>query len=506
MKTKMATTILLTMFLAFTMFSVAPVHANAVPSIVWLPPLSNQEVFQLKDGSTVPIKFTLLSPEGSFVRDESVKVAVNEVLLRDDFNDGNADDWTQINYAGTGGIWAVEDEEYSLDSLSGGTVAISTRGDFAWTDYSVQVSVKKISGTQWPDVFFRYQDVGTFYYVQLRTNGLGLGKRVSNSYTWPMEWWSGAVDLSTWHVVKIVGISGSIKVYLDGVERIDVTDTSISTGVAGVGAWYSHVHFDDVLVLKANPIETFTYGEGDDNVRIYGDEGAYTLFSDDFESYAGTDASPTWTVASGTWLIEDENGNKVYSGSNPTGPGGFAISSLTLGTGPMVIETDFVEQGDSPWQNGLILFDYNGPDDFKAAGAAVGADQWRIQHYDGSWHIDAELSETIDTLTPYHLKVVIEGNTVTLYVNNVEKLAYTFTSIGTGKIGLFSVNAHAHFDNYSVKVGYYIANLHTKELEMESGKEYAITVWYQGTMPIKDMYIFEYVDSVQGTGRGKGRA
>jgi hypothetical protein len=188
----------------------------------------------------------------------------------DDFDDGNADGWTEINYdpsRGTGEAdFTVENGEYSLDSRAGGWVAIANRGDSQWNNYAISVKVKKIEGSYWPDVFFRYQDLDNFYFVQLRSNELRLRKRVVGGYS-GIGSWSGTTNVYEWHTIKVVVNGDSIKVYLDGELRIDATDSSLTEGVAGLGAYNSHCHFDDVCVMDiSEPIDGWSmhlYKDGD---------------------------------------------------------------------------------------------------------------------------------------------------------------------------------------------------------------------------------------------------
>lgn len=119
----------------------------------------------------------------------------------------------------------------------------------------------------------------------------------------------------------------------------------------------------------------------------------------------------------------------------------------------------------------------------------------------------------------WYIKAVVSGN-------NIKGKAWPVTGseptswhinwndpdppIANGRIGLITFSwwdtqLPVWFDDVTVQVGYYIANLHTKENGMTEG-EYAITVWYQGQYPIEDTYLFDLVDTVQGKGRGKGKA
>ena len=83
MKNKIISPVLVTLFLAsiLSMAFMTPAAANTTPSLDWLPPMTNQDVIQLKDGSTLPIKFTF----DPFVIPEKLSVFVSKVLLMDDF-------------------------------------------------------------------------------------------------------------------------------------------------------------------------------------------------------------------------------------------------------------------------------------------------------------------------------------------------------------------------------------------------------------------------------------
>ena len=63
----------------------------------------------------------------------------------------------------------------------------------------------------------------------------------------------------------------------------------------------------------------------------------------------------------------------------------------------------------------------------------------------------ATTSETINTNTWYSLKVIVSGDTVTLYADGSEKVSYTFPGgMLVGKVGLGGHNNHVHFDDFSV--------------------------------------------------------
>jgi hypothetical protein len=103
--------------------------------------------------------------------------------------------------------------------------------------------------------------------------------------------------------------------------------------------------------------------------------------------------------------------------------------------------------------NAFVIFDYQGPTDFKFAGAYVGANKWLIGHRTASaWVMLNSAASTINTLTDYDLRVVIENDSyVTLYANGVQQVTHSFSeSLTDGEVGLGTRNAISRFDDLLV--------------------------------------------------------
>ena len=517
MKTKMVIAILLTMFLAFTMFSVAPVYANAVPSIVWLPPLSNQELFQLKDGSTVPIKFTLLSPEGSFVSDTNVRVTVNHVQFRDDFEAETvgypASKWSVVT-----GTWLVEQEAdgnnvYSQSEAPTGRVTYAYWDGHIFTDGIIEAKVKSISGTRGQHIAWRSDGgVNSNYYWfgwGFSPDRVRWGKFVGGVGT---EVAAISRDFSSgvWYTLKVVASVSHFDMYLDGERIFSVDDNTFSSGSVGFHCG-DHTHFDDFLVLD-DAIKEFTYGEGDDNVRIYEDD---TIFSDTFSAEGGTQPDQTWEVISGEWEVLDyeyqQTGNWYI-------PGARAFAGDTAWTDyTMMIKVKIADDG---W-GGLLLRGNAAGDTYyelylqrggnlqlvkTVTGTRVGIMNPYVGGFaDQYWYIKAQV---VDNVVRGKAWPCSGSEPATWLVEWTD----SSSPITSGRIGLITFSwwesqLPVWFDDVTVtvQVGYYIANLHTKELDMQPG-EYIITVWYQGGQyQIEDTYLFELTDIVQGSGRGRGK-
>jgi len=106
--------------------------------------------------------------------------------------------------------------------------------------------------------------------------------------------------------------------------------------------------------------------------------------------------------------------------------------------------------------NAFIIFDYQGPDNFKFAGADMDAGLWALGHYDGSWTSDAHLSEGLAVDKRYPLLLRIKGTVATLlHINageEMEKVSHDFGKpVAGGHLGLAAKHAVARFDNVAVR-------------------------------------------------------
>jgi len=104
------------------------------------------------------------------------------------------------------------------------------------------------------------------------------------------------------------------------------------------------------------------------------------------------------------------------------------------------------------YSNGFVIFDCQGPYDFKFAGASEVLDQWVIGHWDGNYHRDAVMSEQIDANVNYTLQVITEGQQVMLSVDGASKLSHQYSDLpADGGVGLGAINARTRFDDFRLE-------------------------------------------------------
>jgi len=169
---------------------------------------------------------------------------------------------------------------------------------------------------------------------------------------------------------------------------------------------------------------------------------ASTGFCDDFNDGDASD----WTVVAGTWSVVSSQ----YDGVN-TSTKGFTlapVSDMADGT----ITVDWTSLTGGSWTNGQILFGWTDSNNYRCIDMRDGANKWYIREYIGGTRYNrAQLAETINTNQQYHLEVVVGADgKVTLNVDGVEKVSYTFSSVTTGAIGLGIEKSHSQFDNFCV--------------------------------------------------------
>ena len=143
----------------------------------------------------------------------------------------------------------------------------------------------------------------------------------------------------------------------------------------------------------------------------------------------------------------------------PNTSDGISLSTLSLDeTLPENLEINVTFNADDVSSdyvsNALVIFDYQGPTDFKFAGAYVGANSWIIGHYSSNnWMIDARVSDSIAELTDHDLRVtIVDDSIVTLYANGTPQLTHSYSSSVTdGQLGLGTKNAVSRFDDLQVR-------------------------------------------------------
>jgi hypothetical protein len=171
------------------------------------------------------------------------------VLFQDDYEDGDAAGWTAVS--GTWGVAIDGTNVYSQTSTSGEAIAYAGTG--AWTDYTYEAKVKLNTSYGNAGLVYRYADASNFYMFRLNNNGgkVELYKRVGGTFTLVASA-AQTVSIGQWYTLKVV-VNGNHTIgYVDGVEKIDWTNSvaELGSGKIGFRMSSSAATFDDVAVTQ----------------------------------------------------------------------------------------------------------------------------------------------------------------------------------------------------------------------------------------------------------------
>ncbi len=173
------------------------------------------------------------------------------VVFEDNFEDGNADGWeiTIPPNAPSGSRWAVELDDGNHVLSEAGEVWAEA-GDYLWTNYTFEVKVKFIVDAG-AHINFRMSGPGNRYFFRFFYEEFTLEKEYLGMFTRLCEGEGMPLAQNRWYAIKIVCVGNSIKVYVDGVLRLDYVDEEdpILSGRIGFerGPEFP-IFFDDVRV------------------------------------------------------------------------------------------------------------------------------------------------------------------------------------------------------------------------------------------------------------------
>ena len=134
--------------------------------------------------------------------------------------------------------------------------AVAVTGSPDWQDYSLDLDVKKHSGSYF-NIVFRYVNSGNYYLIEPSADKIhiALFKKVGGVFTELASRPLQDTVIETWYHYRIelrtTADVTNIKVFVDGINKFDVTDDTpvLTTGSVGVGGYAgSEGRFDNVVV------------------------------------------------------------------------------------------------------------------------------------------------------------------------------------------------------------------------------------------------------------------
>jgi Concanavalin A-like lectin/glucanases superfamily len=180
--------------------------------------------------------------------------ATGQTIFFDDFETGSASRWMTNSPAD----WSVVDIDggahvYQQSAVSN-TFRVAAAGSVLWADQTVEARVNILSfgggSTSYlVAVYARFKDVDNHYYLAVESNTKLTIRANSGGTNMKL---TSAVDTgmttNAWHTVKLQAKGSTLSAYVDGVEKVTVSDTAIASGGIALGCINSSAQFDDVKV------------------------------------------------------------------------------------------------------------------------------------------------------------------------------------------------------------------------------------------------------------------
>jgi hypothetical protein len=204
--------------------------------------------------------------DGAAITSKTVDIMVTDtvpgpqILLSDDFTDGNYNGWTLVDQGTMGGpmAWSaaskvmVQSSNVHTPTFDGvarlGTYAYWQDGS-GWTDYTAAVTMKS-NDNDIIGLMFRYQDENNYYRFtwDKERNTRNLVKNENGQFTILAQ---DSVPYVTGknYQVKIAAQGSSLQVSIDGSPVFSVNDSTFSSGTIALYSWgNTGSYFDDILV------------------------------------------------------------------------------------------------------------------------------------------------------------------------------------------------------------------------------------------------------------------
>ena len=215
--------------------------------------------------ATQTFTLTVKVSDGADITTQTVDITVTDastpqILLSEDFTDGNYDGWSLVDQGTKGGpmAWSaasgvmVQSSNVHTPTFDGvarlGTYAYWQAG-FAWTDYTASVTMKS-NDNDIIGIMFRYQDENNYYrFTWDQERGTrNLVKCESGQFTILAQ---DSVPYVTGqsYQVKISAQGSTLQVSIDGSPVLSATDSTFSSGTIALYSWgNTGSYFDDILV------------------------------------------------------------------------------------------------------------------------------------------------------------------------------------------------------------------------------------------------------------------
>lgn len=364
------------------------------------------------------IRNTLIRAAAGEILDTSL---MTELPFVENFENGS------ISCTVVNGTWNIETRDNNTvyaqaDASSEATVLLGPSGN----NYSVQtdLAVDSWSNGKAVGVLGRYSNQNNYYLWRIGNvggdNRLQLLRKLNGQFTTLYEQ-PAPFDAFELNNLKLVLSDSTLKGYLNGELKVQINDSALSSGRAGVRSYATDFYFDDVCVTD-----------------IAMDSVEYLPQTAVFSDIEG------WKKISGTWSIEQLNGSTVFTQTSSVGAA-LALWGHPLWKNYTVSTAIRVDQLNGDSSAGLICGATDNMNYYlwRVAQDNLGNQLLQLFKCDNDNFTKLYTESISGTLlgNDTFLEAVVNRSTVIVKYNGQEKFRYTSDSEIQGQVGFRSLNA-----------------------------------------------------------------
>jgi hypothetical protein len=425
---------------------VLPPEANALSPVLlrpetWEASLSFDHSYDYNNPDDVHVEVGKYSKAGCTFE-------VSPIILRRDFDDANASDWTVVDegtinapssWSAAGGSMVQSSNIYAGNGVSvdmPGTYARLEHGA-CWTDYRLTLNMKSDDDDA-IGVMFRYRDNNNYYRFSWdrQRSYRRLVRKQDGVFAVLAE---DAVPYVTGRTyqIQIAACGATLEVLIDDQLIFSVNDPAIESGTIAFYSWGNMgSSFDDILVEYVSPFDVAEdFDDGDSSDWTVVDEGTFYTPSD-------------WSASTGR-MVQNSN---IFGGDGLSVdmPGTYARFE------PGLCWTDYrVTLNIRSDDDDAIGFMFRCPDNnnyYRFSWDAQRACRRLVKKKDGLFTVLAEDAVPYVAGRTYKLEILASGSVLEVFIDDALIFHVTDFSLASGTIALYSWgNMGSHFDDIVVK-------------------------------------------------------
>jgi hypothetical protein len=208
--------------------------------------------------------------------------------LQDDFEDGNAADWTPAAGSSFTVVTSSGSRVLRQSSVAGGETGATLALD--WTDQAIHADItpRAFNGAnRWFGLAARKLDAANYYYVTLRSSNVVELKKIVNGTYETLASATLPITLNRTYRVTLEAVGNLIRALVDGEVVAQAHDSSLSHGAAGVQMYRTSTDFDNVVVSPSplttlfeeeNPFNLGSWDLGENHSWVVVAEGATRVY------------------------------------------------------------------------------------------------------------------------------------------------------------------------------------------------------------------------------------